>query len=72
MNYETSHTNDKMLCTAEDALNMLKKRYPERCPRIGESKRAIWMNAGACEAIRLLQYRLDQQKGEGVFADVYR
>lgn len=70
MTYETFQTNAKILRTAEDALNMLKERYPERCPRIDEEERTIWMNAGACEAIRYLQYKLDQQNGEGVFADV--
>jgi hypothetical protein len=56
--------------TAEDLLEALDRRFPERHPRLTDSDREVWFNAGKRDLINFV--RLWKAESERKFAlDVY-
>ncbi|WP_157615849.1 hypothetical protein [Rhizobacter sp. Root404] len=50
---------------SEDLVKELNKLYPERSPRIQQSEREIWMEAGRRELINQLIVRLEREQNGG-------
>jgi hypothetical protein len=58
---------EKIPFASVDLIEKLDEMYPEKCPDITDSERAIWMYAGAREVVRRLVQRANQElEDEGV------
>lgn len=53
-----SYTDLNIHGLTEETLKDLNRAFPECCPNIQDSERAIWMYAGKRELVRYLQHQL--------------
>jgi hypothetical protein len=47
---------------SSDLIEELQKAYPQRCPKITDTEREIWMYAGAAALVQKLVTFLEQDK----------
>ena len=50
---------------AKTFIEALDKVYPERCPKLDQNDREIWMYAGKRELIRQMKQKLELQLSKG-------
>ena len=54
--------SDKFPFVEEGLLEYLKKVFPDRCPRLNQTDREIWVDVGAAKVIRHLSDIHTQQR----------
>ena len=54
------------LFLSEELIENLEERFPDRGPRIHQTEREIWMDAGAAFVVRFLRQEFERQRQEGI------
>lgn len=57
----TKTQDDASPVVPKPLLEYLQRHYPEQSPRISWTEREIWMKAGQCELVRVLEAIFEEQ-----------
>jgi hypothetical protein len=49
---------------SKDLVEFLERLFPDRCPEVSASERAIWTAVGAAGVVRYLRSEMEQQQEE--------
>lgn len=55
-------TQEKIPHVSRELVERLEKAFPNRCPRITDTNREVWMAVGAAEVVKVLRRWYEQQE----------